>query len=76
VGFCGEICPKVCRVCNKEKFNEFVPIIFGTEDPNDEETRFIQLADCEHIFEVESLDCWLEMREKEDSKVQWPTCFL
>ena len=71
VGLCGEICPKVCRVCNKENFNELVPIMFGTEEPDDEQTRFIQLVDCEHIFEVESLDKWME---REETKVQWPTC--
>lgn len=34
-------------------------MIFGTEEVDDEETRFIQLADCEHIFEVKSLDYWM-----------------
>ena len=71
--WCGEICPKVCRVCNKKNFDEYVPVIFGTEEADDEETRFIQLADCEHIFEVKSLDNWLEGRQNELS-IQWPAC--
>lgn len=47
---CGEECLDVCRVCDPEKFEEMKEIFFGTED--DEDARFIQLADCKHVFEA------------------------
>ena len=30
IGLCGEICPKVCRVCDPE--NKIFQIVFGNED--------------------------------------------
>ena len=73
MGVCGETCPDVCRVCDKETFNDKVPIIFGTEDLDDPELRIIQL-DCGHKFDVKSMDQW--MQEDREGKVQWKTCFL
>ena len=73
MGVCGETCPDVCRVCDKETFNDKVPIIFGTEDPDDPELRIIQL-DCGHKFDVKSMDQW--MQEDQEGKVQWKACFL
>lgn len=55
IGLCGELCPKECRECNKEKVCE---IFLGEEDgPN---ARFILLPDCGHIIEVGGLDTWME----------------
>ncbi|KAK3584660.1 hypothetical protein CHS0354_001239 [Potamilus streckersoni] len=55
IGLCGEPCPDMCRVCHR---NEVTQIFFGSEDePN---ARFVQLEDCRHIFEVESLDMWMD----------------
>ncbi|XP_020623865.1 NFX1-type zinc finger-containing protein 1-like [Orbicella faveolata] len=47
IGLCGEICPKKCRECHKDEVTE---IFFGTEDEPD--ARFVELADCGHVFEV------------------------
>jgi hypothetical protein len=55
IGLCGELCPKECRVCDKEKVTE---ILFGSED--DPEARFVKLEDCGHIIEVTSLDKWMD----------------
>ena len=56
IGLCTELCPLLCRVCNKDQVEE---IFFGTED--DPDARFVQLLDCKHMFEVNSLDQWMEM---------------
>ena len=32
-GLCGEICPQLCRVCDKDKLTEF--ILLGNEDDDD-----------------------------------------
>ncbi|XP_057306393.1 NFX1-type zinc finger-containing protein 1-like isoform X2 [Hydractinia symbiolongicarpus] len=59
IGLCGEKCPDYCRICNKEIVEE---IFFGTE--SDKDARFIVLEDCYHIFEVSSLDTWMEIQEE------------
>ncbi|KAJ6642433.1 NFX1-type zinc finger-containing protein 1, partial [Pseudolycoriella hygida] len=51
IGFCGEVCPPLCRVCNMDKLTE-LQLLF-TED--DEDARFIWLPDCRHAIEVEGL---------------------
>ena len=56
IGLCGEKCPRLCRVCDPAKVKE---IFFGTEE--DDDARFIQLTDCGHIFEVTSLDKWMNL---------------
>ena len=62
VGLCGEKCPKLCRICNKAELEE---ILFGTED--EEDARFLQLMDCNHVIEVSGLDHW--MKEETSSVV-------
>ena len=54
IGFCGEKCPKVCRVegC-KDYDQETFEIYFGTED--DPEAKFILLEDCGHSIEEKAL---------------------
>ena len=70
IGLCGEICPKKCRVCDREEVGE---IFFGTEDEPD--ARFIELRDCGHIFEVEGLDTWVETHNEGDpNEVQFKVC--
>ena len=74
MGLCGEKCPNVCRVCDKDNFNEKVPLIFGTEDlegPN--EVRIIML-DCGHLFEVQSLDKYMKLDL--ENKIQWKCCII
>ncbi|XP_072165890.1 NFX1-type zinc finger-containing protein 1-like [Diadema setosum] len=51
IGLCGEICPTPCRVCDKTELEQR---FFGTEDPS--VSRYIQLEDCGHVFEVKELD--------------------
>ena len=59
IGLCGElVCPKYYKLCHKEKFEES---FFGTEPkPN---ARFVELADCGHVFEVEMMDQWMDQVE-------------
>ena len=70
IGLCGEICPKKCRVCDREEVSE---IFFGNEDEPD--ARFIELRDCGHVFEVEGLDTWVETHNEGDpNEVQFKVC--
>ncbi len=46
IGLCGEPCPKLCRVCDKEQVEE---IFFGDEDQPD--AKFVYLFECGHIVE-------------------------
>ena len=58
IGLCGEPCPKKCRECHKDEVTE---IFFGTEDEPD--ARFVELADCGHVFEVEMMDLWMDQTD-------------
>ena len=71
IGLCGEKCPSLCRVCNKD---EVTATFFGTED--DDDARFIELQDCKHIFEVSGLDKWVKSMESTDTDqpVQFKRC--
>ena len=50
IGVCGEQCLDICVICNPERLDEIKEIFFGTED--EEDARFVKLADCGHIFEA------------------------
>ena len=73
IGLCGEECPDVCRICNKDDFNEMVPLIFGTEDLDDSPDMRIIMLDCGHKYEVQSLDKYYR-QHNEENKVQWKQC--
>ena len=51
-GLCGEQC--ICVLCDKNDGSPITDIFFGDEDEDD--TRFVQLPDCGHIFAVAGLD--------------------
>jgi len=59
IGLCGElVCPKKYKLCHKEEVTES---FFGTESkPN---ARFVELADCGHVFEVGMMDQWMDQVE-------------
>ncbi|ESO98816.1 hypothetical protein LOTGIDRAFT_114056 [Lottia gigantea] len=71
IGLCGEPCPNLCRICHKDKVTE---IFFGTEDEAD--ARFVQLKDCGHVIEYESLDNWMKegTSSSETISIQMKTC--
>jgi hypothetical protein len=77
IGLCGEPCPKLCRICQKEKVSR---IFFGTEDEPD--ARFVFLKDCGHVLEVTGMDGWIKSRYGEDqsesvdknNEIQLPVC--
>ena len=69
IGLCGEPCPKLCRICDKNKVTE---LFFGTED--EEGALFIELQDCGHIFEVTAMDYWMQ-EDGDDIKLkECPRC--
>ncbi|XP_035284019.1 NFX1-type zinc finger-containing protein 1-like isoform X2 [Anguilla anguilla] len=59
IGMCGEPCPQKCRVCDAEEVSE---LFFGKEA--DPKARFVQLTDCNHIFEVTGFDSWMASPEE------------
>lgn len=70
VGLCGEKCPHLCRVCNKEELTE---IFFGTEDEKD--VHFVELEDCGHIFEKSGLDEWMSQETAGEIQLKFcPKC--
>ena len=69
ISLCGEKCPRLCRICDKE---EVCDIFFGTED--EEDARFIQLEDCSHLIEVSSLDKYFEKDGEGHGEVKFIDC--
>ncbi|XP_014216560.1 NFX1-type zinc finger-containing protein 1-like [Copidosoma floridanum] len=72
VGFCGDVCPRLCRVCNYEKLSE---IFLGNED--DPNARFVFLPDCKHCIESKGLMEWikpLSQNDDEPVEIKTPTC--
>ena len=67
IGLCGEDCPTLCRICDKDVVTE---VFFGTED--EEDARFIQLKDCKHVFEMSGLDQW--MKQNIDGAGEFKEC--
>ena len=68
IGLCGEPCPSICRKCDKD--SDTFTIFFGPED--EEDSCFINLVDCDHLFEVTSLDEWVD--SKESDVIKWKAC--
>ena len=66
IGICGEPCPRVCRICKKEK-KKFQNLCIGNPDGRSE-TRYIQL-NCDHLFEVKRLDQLLDGQLKDSRAV-------
>ena len=58
IGVCGEPCPDKCRICDHEEVCE---IFFGDED--EPGAKFVQLEDCGHVLEVDSLDRWMDQSD-------------
>lgn len=70
IGICGEPCPEMCRVCNREVVCES---IFGNE--NKQNARFVLLEDCGHIIEVKAMDKWMkDGEETQNHEVNMKAC--
>ncbi|XP_047105810.1 NFX1-type zinc finger-containing protein 1-like [Schistocerca piceifrons] len=69
VGFCGEPCPPLCRICDED---ELMAISFGSE--NQESARFVYLEDCKHTIESKALDKWLKQKDDEICLKSCPLC--
>ncbi|XP_030749161.1 NFX1-type zinc finger-containing protein 1-like [Sitophilus oryzae] len=69
VGFCGDPCPKLCKICNEEELTE---IFLGNEDEPD--AIYVMLRDCGHIFEHTDLENWLKTDEDQIKFKVCPKC--
>ncbi|XP_047991691.1 NFX1-type zinc finger-containing protein 1-like isoform X2 [Leguminivora glycinivorella] len=65
-GLCGEPCPPACRLCRP---GSFPTDLLG--DPYDDDAKLIQLQDCPHIFDVDTLDTLMNSK---DETVQLKAC--
>lgn len=69
IGFCGEPCPPLCRICNADEVTE---VFFGNEDEPD--ARFIYLEDCKHVLEATGLEQWMGQNDNEIKLKECPRC--
>ena len=73
IGICGEPCPRVCRICKKQK-KTFYKWCVSTPSMNSKnENRYIQLI-CNHLFEVKELDQLLDDQFKNNAIVEPLAC--
>ncbi|KAJ8042122.1 NFX1-type zinc finger-containing protein 1 [Holothuria leucospilota] len=68
IGICGEPCPKMCRVCNRE---DVTRLLFGHED--EPGARFVVLKDCSHIVEVSAMDRLMQS-DGDENEIKLPVC--
>lgn len=71
VGICGEPCPTLCRRCDKNKLTD---IFFGDED--DPYALYIQLVDCNHVFEVKGFDKYMNMEVQRNKESVSESCAI
>lgn len=71
VGVCGEVCLKLCWVCNEDEFGESE---FGV--------MFVELFDCGYVFEVNMLDIYMDKvdveseNDCEDVVIKYKLCLI
>lgn len=61
IGLCGENCPKKCKRCDRNELSNCV------ESKNIDNSLFIELIKCGHVFEVETMDTHMNLHSKDDS---------
>ncbi|GJQ79482.1 hypothetical protein Trydic_g16335 [Trypoxylus dichotomus] len=69
IGFCGEPCPPLCKICNRDELLEFY---LGFEE--EEDARFVVLQECGHVIESRGMQMWLESSENEITVKRCPRC--
>uniref|UniRef100_H2YV56 Uncharacterized protein n=1 Tax=Ciona savignyi TaxID=51511 RepID=H2YV56_CIOSA len=65
IGLCGEPCPKLCRVCDKQVVAKSL-----TEDESLATARFVELPKCGHVFTHTVLDKLMEVEDSVKSSGQ------
>ncbi|CAG9824500.1 unnamed protein product [Phaedon cochleariae] len=69
VGFCGDPCPVLCKICDRE---ELTQIFLGNED--EEDAIYVMLVDCKHVFEASDMLRWLDMDKDQIKPKVCPKC--
>lgn len=54
IGFCGDPCPPLCRVCNRDELEE---VFLGFENADD--AKWVLLVECGHVIESKGMEGWL-----------------
>ncbi|XP_046388092.1 NFX1-type zinc finger-containing protein 1-like [Ischnura elegans] len=73
IGFCGERCPNLCRVCHPKEVEDALASLNATGDKS---SRFVLLPDCGHVFESTSLEKSLSESAHEVKLLQCPVCHV
>lgn len=71
IGLCGEPCPTWCFTCTPAE--EETITLMNLRDFDKESDRFVQLIDCQHVFEVSGLDSWMN-QQAQNPAIQLPHC--
>ncbi|CAG9824164.1 unnamed protein product [Phaedon cochleariae] len=69
VGFCGDPCPVLCKICDRD---ELTQIFLGNED--EEDAVYVMLVDCKHVFEAGDMLRWLDMDKDQIKPKVCPKC--
>ena len=64
IGLCGEKCPRLCRICDKDEVTE---TFFGTED--EPGALFVELIDCGHVIEVGAMDDYMALQPETEEEL-------
>ncbi|ESO98812.1 hypothetical protein LOTGIDRAFT_114003 [Lottia gigantea] len=71
IGLCGETCPNLCRLCNREDLEKLN--IWGSEDISN--SGYIMLEDCKHTLEVTGLDKYMDISDdNSDKQIAFKRC--
>ncbi|XP_012266799.2 NFX1-type zinc finger-containing protein 1-like [Athalia rosae] len=67
VGFCGEPCPPLCRICDTMELSKFI------RESHKNDVRFVYLPDCGHSIESNFLD-WVWLKSNRIGIKTCPQC--
>jgi hypothetical protein len=71
LGLLSERCPPVCHKCDTVK--KQVRQIYSSDEVDESaKHRYIELKACKHVFSVQALDKWMELRK--DEPIGWKCC--
>ncbi|KAK4872928.1 hypothetical protein RN001_014957 [Aquatica leii] len=68
IGFCGDPCPTLCRVCNLEELAQL------DSWDEDEDARFVVLDECSHVIESSYMEAWLQQNLDFMGPKRCPSC--
>ncbi|CAI2339304.1 unnamed protein product [Caenorhabditis sp. 36 PRJEB53466] len=71
LGMCGEMCPKICGTCEREKY---VACVSNMDKSSQKVHRLVMNPKCHHIFPVEALDELVKAQKDAGKQLRCPKC--